>query len=143
MKEKTKKLYFTNDFSPKNVKKLQGEGWILRNANLAKNDSFAEQADEYGGDVPNHYKIKDQNITVTISAETSPELQKTFDDAKAEYEKVQAENDDLKQQVKALEAGQVKGEPADLSGLVPVEQFDAVAQKLNVKLAISAFSFSF
>lgn len=74
---------------------------------------------------------EDHQITVTISAETSPELQKTIDDAKAECEKVQAENVGLKQQIETFKSKQVKGEPADLSGLVPVEQFDAVAQKLT------------
>lgn len=103
MKEKVKKLYFTNDFSPENVKKLQDEGWIIRNANLAKSDSFVEQADEYGGDVPNRYKVKEGNITVTLSAETSPELQKTIDDAKAECEKVAAENTDLKAKLQNAE----------------------------------------
>lgn len=112
MKEKVKKLYFTNDFSVENVQKLQGDGWIIRNAQLAKSDSFVEQADEYGGDVPGRYKIGVGEITVQLSAETSPELQQTIDDAKAECAKVVAENSELKEQldkereaVKKLTAG--------------------------------------
>ena len=93
MSNKIKKLYFTNDFSPENVKKLEGDGWILRNANLAKSDSFTERADEYGGDIPDRYKGKE--ITVTVVAELSPELQQVIDDAKVECKKVQAENADL------------------------------------------------
>ena len=65
MKENLIKLYFTNDFSPENVQKLQGEGWHLRNAQLAKIDSFVEHADKYGGDVPDWYqkqnKVKESN----------------------------------------------------------------------------------
>lgn len=99
MKEKVKKLYFTNDFSVENVQKLQGDGWIIRNAQLAKSDSFVEQADEYGGDVPERYKIGVGKITVQLTAETSSELQQTIDDAKAEYEKVVAENAELKEQL--------------------------------------------
>lgn len=103
MSNKIKKLYFTNDFSPENVKKLEGDGWILRNANLAKSDSFTERADEYGGDIPDRYKGKE--ITVTVVAELSPELQQVIDDAKVECKKVQAENADLISDLKtALDA---------------------------------------
>lgn len=76
MPNKIKKLYFTSDFSPENVQKLEGDGWILRNANLAKSDSFIERANEYGGDVPEHYKSKGSK-------------------AAAECEKLQTENTDI------------------------------------------------
>lgn len=93
MSNKIKKLYFTNDFSSENVKKLEGDGWILRNANLAKSDSFTERADEYGGNIPDRYKGKE--ITATVVTELSLELQQVIDDAKAECENIQAENADL------------------------------------------------
>lgn len=130
MKEKVKKLYFTNDFSVENVQKLQGDGWIIRNAQLAKSDSFVEQADEYGGDVPERYKIGVGKITVQLSAETSPELQQTIDDAKAECAKVVAENSELKdklliaekalvaadEEIKALKTVAKKPTAAELKG---------------------------
>jgi len=70
-------------------------------------------------------------VTVNLAVGITPELQAAIDEAKAECAKVQAENDDLKQQIETLKAEHVQGEPADLGGLVPVEQFDAVAQKLS------------
>ena len=70
-------------------------------------------------------------ITVTLNAEIAPELQATIDQAKAECAKVVAENDELKQQLEAFKAGLVPGEPTDLTGLVPVEQFDTVALDLT------------
>ncbi|MFW2106350.1 hypothetical protein ACG94R_22710, partial [Acinetobacter guillouiae] len=78
MKDKVKKLYFTNDFSASNVQKLQGEGWIIRNAQLAKSDSFVEKADEYGGDVPERYKANIGKVTVELDVQTSPELQQAI-----------------------------------------------------------------
>ena len=42
-----------------------------------------------------------------------------------------AENDELKQQVETLKAGLIQGETADSTGLIPVEQFDAVALDLT------------
>ena len=68
--------------------------------------------------------------TVSLKVGITPELQAAIDDAKAECEKVVAENVDLKQQIETLKADLAPGEPADLSRLVPLEQFDAVAQKL-------------
>ena len=99
MKDKVKKLYFTNDFSANNVQKLQGEGWIIRNAQLAKSDSFVEQADEYGGDVPERYKANIGKVTVELDVQTSPELQQAIDEAKAECEKAVAERDDALEQL--------------------------------------------
>lgn len=102
MKTKTKKIYFTNDFSAENVEKLQSEGWILRNASAVKESDFLEMADQYGGQVPDRYKPQAGTITVNINTEVAPELQQAIDDAKAEYEKVVEENDGLKRQVEAL-----------------------------------------
>ncbi|MCL6243815.1 hypothetical protein M5F04_04410 [Acinetobacter sp. ANC 7200] len=142
MKEKVKKLYFTNDFSVENVQKLQGDGWIIRNAQLAKSDSFVEQADEYGGDVPERYKIGVGKITVQLSAETSSELQQTIDDAKAECEKVVAENAELKdklliaekalvaadEEIKALKAAAKKPTAAELKAAKTAEEASKVEQ---------------
>ncbi|WP_343316230.1 hypothetical protein AAC899_09240 [Acinetobacter soli] len=102
MKTKTKKIYFTNDFSAKNVEKLQSEGWILRNASAVQESDFIETADEYGGKVPEHYKAQADTITVNINTEVAPELQQAIDDAKAECEKLVMDNDSLKRQVEAL-----------------------------------------
>ncbi|MFW1645335.1 hypothetical protein [Acinetobacter guillouiae] len=99
MKDKVKKLYFTNDFSASNVQKLQGEGWIIRNAQLAKSDSFVEKADEYGGDVPERYKTNIGKVTVELDVQTSPELQQAIDEAKSECEKAVAERDDALEQL--------------------------------------------
>lgn len=74
---------------------------------------------------------KDKPVTIDVKVGITPELQKTIDDAKAECEKVKTENVGLKQQIETLKSEQVKGEPADLSGLVPIEQFDAVALDLS------------
>lgn len=99
MKDKVKKLYFTNDFSASNVQKLQGEGWIIRNAQLAKSDSFVEKADEHGGDVPERYKTNIGKVTVELDVQTSPELQQAIDEVKAECEKAVAERDDALEQL--------------------------------------------
>lgn len=104
MKAKSKKIYFTNDFSASNVNKLQGDGWVLRNARLAAADTSIEVADEYGGDVPSHYKNASGALaTVNLAVGISPELQAVIDDAKAECEKVAEENNQLKQKVAILE----------------------------------------
>lgn len=95
MKEKTKKLYFTDDFSKENVEKLQDKGWVLRKASAVSSSDSIEQADEYGGDVPIHYKSKVEQITAQLTVDLSPELQKTIDDTKAE-------NESLKAQLKAV-----------------------------------------
>jgi hypothetical protein len=70
-------------------------------------------------------------LTIDVKVGITPELQAVVDEAKAECEKVVAENDELKQQLEALKAGLVPGEPVDLTGLVPTEQFDAVALDLT------------
>ena len=70
-------------------------------------------------------------MVVSLNVGITPELQATIDEAKAECAKVVAENDDLKQQLETLKAGLIQGEPADLTGLVPVEQLDAAALDLT------------
>ncbi|WP_257228044.1 hypothetical protein [Acinetobacter sp. YH12073] len=103
-KESNKRLYFTDDFSPENVAKLQGEGYILRKASAYHEADTLEPCSEVAGDVPKAYldliKRNNSNI-VTIEAKVgiTPELQQTIDDAKAECEKVVAENVELKEQL--------------------------------------------
>lgn len=103
-KESNKRLYFTDDFSPENVAKLQGEGYILRKASAYHEADTLEPCSEVAGDVPKAYldliKRNSSNI-VNIEAKVgiTPELQATIDDAKAEYEKVVAENVELKEQL--------------------------------------------
>lgn len=46
-------------------------------------------------------------ITVTLNAEIAPELQQAIDEAKAECEKVVAENEALKQKIAALDGSLV------------------------------------
>lgn len=134
--ESNKRLYFTNDFSPENVAELQAQGYTLRKASAYHEADTLEACAEVAGDVPQAYldlikRNKANIVTANVQVSITPELQKVIDDAKAECEKVVAENDELKQQVETLKAGLIQGEPADLSGLVPTEQFDAVAQKLT------------
>ncbi len=74
---------------------------------------------------------KAKPLTIDVKVSITPELQATIDQAKAECEKVVAENDDLKQQMETLKAGLIQGEPADLTGLVPMEHFDALALDLT------------
>ncbi|NAR56685.1 HeH/LEM domain protein [Acinetobacter haemolyticus] len=95
-----------------------------------------EACAEVAGDVPQAYldlikRNKANIVTANVQVSITPELQKVIDDAKAECEKVVAENAGLKQQVETLKAGLIQGEPADLTGLIPVEQFDAVALDLT------------
>ena len=62
---KKKKLWFTDDFSPKNVVKLQAEGWILRKASACHASDTMESCDEVGGDVPKQYKQTSVAFDVT------------------------------------------------------------------------------
>lgn len=133
--ESNKRLYFTNDFSPENVAELQGKGYTLRKASAYHEADTLEACAEVAGDVPQAYldliaSTKANIVTANVQVSITPEQQATIDKAKAECEKVVAENVDLKQQIETLKADLTSGEPADLSGLVPVEQFDVVAQKL-------------
>lgn len=108
-KESNKRLYFTDDFSPENVAKLQGDGYILRKASAYHEADTLEPCSEVAGDVPKAYldliKRSNSNI-VTIEAKVgiTPELQKAIDDAKAECAKAVAENDDLKEQLATSQA---------------------------------------
>jgi len=76
-------------------------------------------------------KLSTDSVIVKLNVGITPELQATIDQAKAECEKVVAENAELKGQLETLKAGMTQGEPADLTGLIPVEQFDAVALDLT------------
>lgn len=134
--ESNKRLYFTDDFSPENVAKIQGEGYILRKASAYHEADTLEPCSEVAGDVPQAYldliaRTKANIIAANVQVGITPELQKVIDDAKTECEKVVAENIELKEQIETLKADLTPGEPADLSGLIPAEQFDAVAQKLT------------
>lgn len=134
--ESNKRLYFTDDFSPANVADLQAQGYTLRKASAYHESDTLEACAEVAGDVPQAYldliaRTKANIITANVQVGITPELQKVIDDAKAECEKVVAENVELKDQIETLKADLTPGEPADLSGLIPAEQFDAVAQKLT------------
>lgn len=148
MKAKSKKIYFTNDFSASNVNKLQGDGWVLRNARLAAADTSIEVADEYGGDVPSHYKNASGALaTVNVAVGISPELQAVIDDAKAEYEKVVEENTQLKQKVAILEQAGVNQSELlsensrlkDTAVLADKALKDAEAQVVGIKAEFEAF----
>lgn len=134
--ESNKRLYFTNDFSPENVAELQAQGYTLRKASAYHEADTLEACAEVAGDVPQAYlnlikRNKANIVTANVQVSITPELQKVIDDAKAECEKVVAENAELKEQIVTLKANLTSGDPSDLSGLVPTEQFDAVAQKLT------------
>ncbi|MDC4574356.1 Ish1 domain-containing protein [Acinetobacter baumannii] len=148
MKAKSKKIYFTNDFSASNVNKLQGDGWVLRNARLAAADTSIEVADEYGGDVPSHYKNASGALaTVNLAVGITPELQAVIDDAKAECEKVVEENTQLKQKIDILE--QTGGNQSELLSensrlkdaavLADKALKDAEAQVVGIKTEFEAF----
>jgi len=134
--ESNKRLYFTDDFSPANVADLQAQGYTLRKASAYHESDTLEACAEVAGDVPQAYldliaRTKANIITANVQVGITPELQKVIDDAKAECEKVVAENAELKEQIETLKADLTPGEPADLRGLIRAEQFDAVAQKLT------------
>lgn len=109
MNQKQKpRLYFTNDFSPENVKKLQGQGWTLRRASAYRPGDSLEECSEVSGDVPQAYldaeKKANGKLTVQLDVETSPALQKALDDAKIEIAKVSGENEVLQMKIKGVEA---------------------------------------
>lgn len=105
MKQESKKrLYFTDDFSPENVEKLQSEGYVLRKASAYHESDTLEACAEVAGDVPQAYldlikRSGAEIVTLEAKVSITPELQAVIDQAKAECEKVIAENDDLKQQL--------------------------------------------
>ena len=103
-KESNKRLYFTDDFSPENVAKLQGEGYILRKASAYHEADTLEPCSEVAGDVPKAYldliaRTKADIVTANLQVGITPELQATIDQAQAECAKVIAENDELKEQL--------------------------------------------
>ena len=122
--ESNKRLYFTNDFSPENVADLQGQGYTLRKASAYHEADTLEACIEVAGDVPQAYldliaRTKANIITANVQVGITPELQATIDEAKAECEKVVAENIDLKEQLNKereavkkldLENAQLKGQ---------------------------------
>lgn len=87
--------------------------------------------EELGVDVEVRELSSVKPLTIDVKIGITPELQATIDQAKAECAKVVAENDELKQQLETLKAGLAQGEPTDLTGMVPIEQFDAVALDLT------------
>lgn len=102
--ESNKRLYFTNDFSLENVKKLESEGYILRKASAYHEADTLEPCAEVAGDVPQAYldlikRTKADIVTIEAKVSITPELQQAIDDAKAECEKVVAENNELIEQL--------------------------------------------
>ena len=140
-KESNKRLYFTDDFSPENVAKLQGEGYILRKASAYHEADTLEPCSEVAGDVPKAYldliKRNNSNI-VTIEAKVgiTPELQATIDQAKAECKKVVAENDELKEQLdKEREAvKKLTAENTELQNKVLIAEKTLVAADEEIKV---------
>ena len=122
--ESNKRLYFTDDFSPENVAELQSKGYILRKASAYHEADTLEACVEVAGDVPQAYldlikQTKSSIVTIEAKVSITPELQATIDQAKAECEKVVAENIDLKEQLNKereavkkldLENAQLKGQ---------------------------------
>ena len=110
--ESNKRLYFTNDFSPENVADLQGQGYTLRKASAYHEADTLEACAEVAGDVPQAYldlitRTKANIVTANVQVSITPELQATIDQAKAECEKVVAENEALKQKIAALDGSLV------------------------------------
>ena len=110
--ESNKRLYFTNDFSPENVADLQGQGYTLRKASAYHEADTLEACAEVAGDVPQAYldliaRTKANIVTANVQVSITPELQATIDEAKAECEKVVAENEALKQKIAALDGSLV------------------------------------
>ena len=110
--ESNKRLYFTNDFSPENVAELQGQGYTLRKASAYHEADTLEACIEVAGDVPQAYldliaRTKANIITANVQVGITPELQAVIDEAKAECEKVVAENEALKQKIAALDGSLV------------------------------------
>ena len=110
--ESNKRLYFTNDFSPENVADLQGQGYTLRKASAYHEADTLEACAEVAGDVPQAYldlieHTKANIVTANVQVSITPELQAVIDEAKAECEKVVAENEALKQKIAALDGSLV------------------------------------
>lgn len=130
--DSNKRLYFTNDFSPENVKKLQSEGYILRKASAYHEADTLEPCAEVAGEVPQAYidlikRTKSSVIMGKVEVSITPELQATIDQAKAECEKVIAENVGLKAELAQL-AGVVAERDA-LAARVELLELQAVELK--------------
>lgn len=105
--ESNKRLYFTNDFSPENVAKLQAQGYTLRKAGAYHESDTLEPCAEVAGDVPKAYLDAGKKVTVgklVLDVSVAPELQAAIDEAKAECEKVQAKNEELEDQLATAHA---------------------------------------
>ena len=110
--ESNKRLYFTNDFSPENVAELQAQGYTLRKASAYHEADTLEACAEVAGDVPQAYldlikRTKANIVTANVQVSITPELQAVIDEAKAECEKVVAENEVLGQKISVLDAALV------------------------------------
>ena len=110
--ESNKRLYFTDDFSPENVAELQKQGYILRKASAYHEADTLEACAEVAGDVPQAYldlitRTKANIVTANVQVSITPELQAVIDEAKAECEKVVAENEVLGQKISVLDAALV------------------------------------
>ena len=110
--ESNKRLYFTNDFSRENVAELQGKGYTLRKASAYHEADTLEACIEVAGDVPQAYldlitRTKANIVTANVQVSITPELQAVIDEAKAECEKVVAENEVLGQKISVLDAALV------------------------------------
>ena len=150
--ESNKRLYFTNDFSPENVAELQGKGYTLRKASAYHEADTLEACIEVAGDVPQAYldlitRTKANIVTANVQVSITPELQAVIDEAKAECEKVVAENDDLKQQldkereaVKALdlENSQLKDKVSNAEKALLAADAEIKALKAASKKAVVA-----
>ena len=113
--ESNKRLYFTNDFSPENVEKLQGQGYTLRKASAYHEADTLEVCAEVAGDVPQAYldliaRTKANIITANVQVGITQELQAIIDEAKAECEKVVTENEVLKQKIEDYEKSLVNAD---------------------------------
>ncbi len=147
--ESNKRLYFTNDFSPENVAKLQGEGYILRKASAYHEADTLEPCSEVAGDVPQAYldliKRTGANV-VTLEAKVgiTPELQATIDEAKAKCEKVVAENAGLREQLATAQGeliafkNDVKAMQARIDELQPAVKKPTAAEVKAAKAAEEA-----
>ena len=131
--ESNKRLYFTNDFSPENVAELQGKGYTLRKASAYHEADTLEACAEVAGDVPQAYldliaRTKANIITANVQVSITPELQATIDEAKAECEKVVAENAELKTKFQGAEverdALSTKVKELDLQSVELAEQLN-------------------
>ncbi|OTG78821.1 hypothetical protein B9T23_01770 [Acinetobacter terrae] len=144
--ESNKRLYFTNDFSPENVAELQKQGYILRKASAYHEADTLEACIEVAGDVPQAYldliaRTKANIVTANVQVSITPELQVIIDEAKAECEKVVAENVELTEQLNKEREAVKKLTSENEALLDKVKDFEAKNKKLaaaEVKAAKAA-----